>query len=231
MSRRKKNVLVSVPKTLIAKGRRTTFHKRKIHSTNKKIIPTNIEVKDMDSFWLKLKPHKRHIRKVQLGAGRNCSDDWINIDYYDADHVDLNHDLKKPLPFPDNSIEEFYSHHVLEHFNLPDLTNLLKEIHRCLKPGGIFNSRLPDIEAAMRQMLNLLPVNDSNKERWKHMMLCIYGGNAFGWTPPDAHKHYFGWTRDTMYSQLVSCGFEVIRCESNHSDEHIPCIDFKVSKS
>ena len=174
----------------------------------------------------KLKPEKRNLRKVQLGAGSSDSKEYINLDYFEeSDNIDVEHDLKEELPFDDNTIEEFYSHNVLEHLNHPDVTKLMKEVFRCLKSGGKFVSRLPDFENAARQFLSLPP----GKKR-DNMMICMYGGNSFGWEPPDAHKHFFGWTRETMKTQLIDCGFVVEKCESVGPDSPIPVIDFTAVK-
>ena len=39
------------------------------------------------------------------------------------------------LPYPDNFFDVIFSKSVIEHFHSPDI--LVKEIHRCLKPGGL----------------------------------------------------------------------------------------------
>ena len=47
-------------------------------------------------------------------------------------------DVRKTLPFEDNSIDGFYSHMLYcMALTISDLENLNKEIHRILKPGGI----------------------------------------------------------------------------------------------
>lgn len=168
---------------------------------------------------------KRNCRRVQLGSGANNPADWINIDYSLSEGADLAVDLNQPLPFDDNSIEEFYSHHVLEHFNRPQLTTLLLEIKRCLKPGGKLTSRLPDLEWAMRQLLELPPGRVAD-----NMLACIYGANVLGWQPAIAHTHYCGWTSKTMRLKLVEVGFRVEKCESVGPRSEIPVIDFTAIK-
>lgn len=46
------------------------------------------------------------------------------------------------LPFPDNSIESVISHHALEHIG-PGFMKLMDEVHRVLKPGGLFRIIVP----------------------------------------------------------------------------------------
>jgi len=73
---------------------------------------------------------------IELGCGTNpLISNSIRIDRVDSDFVDIVADLTEGLPFlPDNSIDEIYSYHFLEH--LPDVGFFMKEIYRVLKKGG-----------------------------------------------------------------------------------------------
>ena len=73
--------------------------------------------------------------KVELGCGANKKiKDDISVDIVDLDGVDIVANINDGLPFDDNSIDEIYSYHFLEHVD--SLENTLKEIHRVLKPHG-----------------------------------------------------------------------------------------------
>lgn len=80
---------------------------------------------------------------VELGAGAITRHGWVGMDLAGADiNLDL---MKNPLPFPDNSVDCFYSSHVFEHFSYPEpMLSILKECHRCLKEGGIFSICVPN---------------------------------------------------------------------------------------
>jgi SAM-dependent methyltransferase len=65
--------------------------------------------------------------------------------------VDVRHDfLRFPYPFPDASFDEVYTHHVMEHVP-PKLVDgdrdafyaMMDEIHRVLRPGGVFTAVTP----------------------------------------------------------------------------------------
>jgi SAM-dependent methyltransferase len=45
------------------------------------------------------------------------------------------------MPFSDGAIDRFYAYALVEH--LDDFDNLLKEVLRCLKPGGTFYFTVP----------------------------------------------------------------------------------------
>jgi predicted SAM-dependent methyltransferase len=81
---------------------------------------------------------------VELGAARREGvPDWVTLDL--NGNADIMHDLTKPLPFPDGSVDRVYSSHVLEHFTYPgQLLPLLRECHRVLRPEGIISAAVPN---------------------------------------------------------------------------------------
>src|SRR3977135_310170 len=111
----------------------------------------------MISFWLKrsyyaamwlpmrlngaLYPTARHPKEpinVQLGCGRQHHiPGWVNVDgNIVTAHPDLWANLLDPLPFRDNSVQVFYSHHVVEHLPERFLSAHFRNLYRCLVPGG-----------------------------------------------------------------------------------------------
>lgn len=81
--------------------------------------------------------------KIELGCGNNKRiKDSIGIDLMEFPGVDYVCDLNKGMTFLDsNSVDEIYSHHFLEH--LDDLPTFMEEVHRVLKPGGLFKGEVP----------------------------------------------------------------------------------------
>ena len=63
------------------------------------------------------------------------------------------HDLRKPLPFADNSFSAVYSSHTLEHMHLSETQQLLRECHRILRPGGSARMVVPDLESLVQEYL------------------------------------------------------------------------------
>jgi predicted SAM-dependent methyltransferase len=60
----------------------------------------------------------------------------------------INFDFSKGIPFPfeDNSIKGVYTSHCLEHLSERQVSNILKESYRILKPGGVIRITLPDMD-------------------------------------------------------------------------------------
>tara|TARA_Y100001934_G_scaffold110128_1_gene134898 strand:+ start:7234 stop:7911 length:678 start_codon:yes stop_codon:yes gene_type:complete len=81
--------------------------------------------------------------KLEIGAGaKKGQNGWTTLDQNNL--CDIQWDLNNPLPFPDNSVDAIYSSHVLEHFPLPTMKELIGECVRVLKPGGEFIVAVPD---------------------------------------------------------------------------------------
>jgi len=89
----------------------------------------------------KFPPYKGKIM-LNLGAGEQRIDGYIGIDIKDCGQ-DMIWDLREGIPFPDNSVDEVYSCHFLEHLTDDEAIEMMKEIYRVLKPKGQTHHRLP----------------------------------------------------------------------------------------
>jgi len=81
--------------------------------------------------------------KLHLGCGRNIKDGWINFDIVDNGQ-EVVRDIKRGIPFNDNTFDEIYSQHFMEHIpSGDDLVFVINEIYRVLKEGGTFTFQVP----------------------------------------------------------------------------------------
>jgi predicted SAM-dependent methyltransferase len=98
---------------------------------------------------------RQGVVKVQLGPGQDkYFPGWKNVDAnFLTAKIDVWADLRSKLPFPDNSVDVFYSHHVIEH--LPDalLQFHFCEMFRCLKPNGVIRVGGPNGDSAARKLI------------------------------------------------------------------------------
>ncbi len=69
--------------------------------------------------------------KVDIGGGLNPKPGYLTID---KEGAQINHDLDKGIPLPDNSVGVINASHVIEH--LKDPIKTMREIHRVLAHGG-----------------------------------------------------------------------------------------------
>jgi predicted SAM-dependent methyltransferase len=85
------------------------------------------------------------MRKLHLGCGKALQEGWINIDRCDFGQ-EIVRDITRGLPFDDDSVDEIYSHHALEHIRQgEDVEFVLLEIWRVLKVGGTFSCVVPHV--------------------------------------------------------------------------------------
>ena len=54
------------------------------------------------------------------------------------------HDIEKPFPLPDNCVDRIHSEDCFEHIEITKYPQILKELYRILKPGGLFRLAVPD---------------------------------------------------------------------------------------
>lgn len=74
--------------------------------------------------------------KLDLGCGKNKQEGFIGVDSINFDGVDEVVDLTKPWPWADESVEEVYCSHVVEHFTANERIHFVNELYRVLKPGA-----------------------------------------------------------------------------------------------
>jgi predicted SAM-dependent methyltransferase len=79
---------------------------------------------------------------IEVGGGyRKGSNGWLTIDMVRG--CDFYWDLRRRLPFPDDSVEKIYSSHFLEHLTFQQGQSFLKECLRVLVPGGTISTCVP----------------------------------------------------------------------------------------
>ena len=115
------------------------------------------------------------IMNIQSGGEGGFSPHKNEIDFI-GDITDLSQ-------FDDNSIEEIYASHILEHLPLKKINETLKGIYRVLRDNGKFYVSVPDMDVLCRLFLSIkVP-----KEKFEILRM-MYGGQT------DKYDfHYFGW--------------------------------------
>jgi predicted SAM-dependent methyltransferase len=112
---------------------------------------------------------------LNLGCGSHFFKEWNNLDRSGGEPV-VRHDLRRPLPYPDNTFAAVYSSHVLEHLTPAQGKSLVREIHRVLAPGGVCRLAVPDLEQICKEYLNRLAAgisqpSETNIRRYRWMTL------------------------------------------------------------
>lgn len=102
--------------------------------------------------------------KLNIGCGDTFSQNWINLDLFPKPGV-KKINVKKRLPFSDNSVDVIYHSHLLEHLEKPQAEKFLLECYRIIKPDGIMRIAVPDLQVICKEYLkNLELAKNTNNE-------------------------------------------------------------------
>jgi SAM-dependent methyltransferase len=136
--------------------------------------------------------------KLNLGSGDELYlEGFINIDLHTKNKVDLRADVKDLSMFEDNSVDEIFNSHLIEHFDFYDGLKAMKEWYRVLKPGGKLIVECPDLLGVCKLLLEI-PVEEHPK----------YYAQLFGcpWVP--GHAHLFGYSKPQLRWTFETIGFK-----------------------
>lgn len=138
-------------------------------------------------------------RFLNLGCGNDIRpkvDGWVNLDGY-VDHPDVQKWdlLEKPWPFRNNEFDAVCASHVLEHVPVQFrphgsgtqrdvLFDVVEEIHRVLKPGGVLHVRMPWAGSSM---------DFAHPQHYRH-----WRAEWFGTFHPQGAENYYSTARFTV---------------------------------
>ena len=110
--------------------------------------------------------------KLHLGCGDKYLPGYKHMDVRAiGEHIDYVGNVNDLSMFADNSIEEIYACHVLEHFGRWEVDNVLKEWYRVIGEGGQLRIAVPNFEAVVEEYMQ-------NRDLSKVYGL-LYGGQNY----------------------------------------------------
>jgi len=169
--------------------------------------------------------------KINLGCGKNIYQGWINIDDIDSPGI-FKHDLRKPLPFENNSISFFFSEHFFEHLDEVDGFNLLKHLYDKLCVGGVLRISMPYLDEILNTYYNW-DVKKNNhlylsrfKSKDQFLNFAFFGESSTSQSikflsnitsTNDGHK--FIYSKEDITKKLKDIGFKVISFKDKNISE------------
>jgi len=84
--------------------------------------------------------------KLHLGCGTKKLDGWVNIDSVAACKPDKIHDISRPLPYAEQSVDEILAEDLLEHFDKYMRYVVMADWARVLKVGGRIIVQVPNFK-------------------------------------------------------------------------------------
>lgn len=89
--------------------------------------------------------------RLNLGSGPNKMPGFLSVDQIAFPGVDVVADLNGQWPWEDNSIEEVFSSHCIEHFDAVQRVHFVNELYRVLKPRP--NGTTPEIKTGQATII------------------------------------------------------------------------------
>lgn len=86
------------------------------------------------------------IKKLQIGAGLNYLNGWLNVDYLPSSDKIIFLDVTEKFPFKDNTFDYILAEHMIQELTYDQACFMLKECYRILKPGGKIRVSIDDLE-------------------------------------------------------------------------------------
>lgn len=162
-----------------------------------------------------------------MGCGEKYLEGYKHLDARKFSHVDyVTDDLSNLSMFEDNSVDEIYACHILEHFTRKDMDDgtILKEWYRILKKGGILRIAVPNFEAIVEEYLS--------SKNLELIIGLLYGGQDY-----EYNFHYQTFDFKRLSDLLNSVGFSEVKhydwkdfLPSGYDDfsrAYIPHMDFE----
>ena len=138
--------------------------------------------------------------KLHIG-GKEKKEGWKILNILKGEDVDYLGDISDLSQFKENSIDEIYASHVVEHVDQNNIKKTLSGVHRVLVNNGKFYVSVPDMDILCQMFL---ASNLPRKVRF-HIMRMMFGGQT------DKYDfHYFGWNFEFLKDYLLEAGFKKI---------------------
>ena len=149
---------------------------------------------------------KTHDLRLNVGCGAKKKQGWVNIDL--SVGADLSLNLRRRLPFSNESCSIVYSEHFLEHLAYPSEALLfLSESYRVLRPGGTLSTGVPDTEWPVRAYSDdVADYFTYAKELW-HPKWCVTRMEHINYHFRQGEQHKFAYDCDALAQILDEVGF------------------------
>ncbi len=132
--------------------------------------------------------------KLDIGSGRKPHKGYKTIDIEEYANPDYLGDFRE-MTFKD--VEAIRAHHLLEHFPIQEVPDILSLWYSWLKPGGVLLIEVPDFEGVCREW---------EQTRYKDRFLLF----TFGTTAKNEWgKHYYGWHEENLSRYFKKAGFKI----------------------
>ena len=142
--------------------------------------------------------------KLQVGSsdvgGRYKSDEWVNLDITERKGVDIVADASDKIPLETCTVDEIHCIHVLEHVTRDKYTNMLAEMHRVLKPGGLLYVEVPDFKGTIDNLTRAFASGDVEA-------IHVWTTSIYGKNEREGMAHHWGFYEGLLRREFRHQGF------------------------
>lgn len=164
--------------------------------------------------------------KLHLACGPYVVDGWHNLDILKKKGVKI-HDLRKPLPYKDRSVDAIFHEHFIEHLTKTEAEAFLRDCYRVLKKGKAMRIGWPDLKKLItaytfRQkkysnyVTPFLEDHHYGKD-WDE----IFSDCLFNW------EHKYAYTAKHLMKALESAGFKNVQIKKHGQSDYDIALDFR----
>ena len=173
----------------------------------------------MAGSWLWVRFGGASVQQLEIGSGPVKKTGWVTLDLCRG--ADVYWDLRRGLPFVDASFWLVYSSHVLEHFSYKDTQNLLSEVRRVLKPGGVFSICVPDASIYVQAYIGQRTTSDL--DFYKPALVSNMRMDLLNYIFYMDGHHHFMFDSESLAYHLKEAGF--VDCKHREFDSSIDMVE------
>jgi len=170
------------------------------------------------------------VKKIQFGSGANSLDGWLNTDANPkANAVFV--DIKKTLPFQNESFDYAFSEHVFGYLNFKEAAQHLEDVFRILKKGGVYHIETPNLDLIQKDPVAVKDYYSWYLEKFKvpndgpeavyflnHFFKIAYGTYFHNATSLKFLAQKNNWTSFKFFDTNQKSSFEALQNISHHKE-------------
>jgi len=145
------------------------------------------------------------MKSLDVGCGPGVlPQGWVGMDAHTPDDSGpiTRHDMTDiPWPWSDDTFEQVAFRHSLEHVALDQALLVLKEAWRVLRPGGVLQIEVPELESVCRWFLD-----SDERDRWGAWNQTSPARWLFGQQHGNGQYHLAGFTQQRLRALLGEVG-------------------------
>src|SRR5579859_3678044 len=147
--------------------------------------------------------------RLNIGSGAWPLETWVNVEQDSNLPAEL-HAIVPPIPYADETVDEIYAGHFLEHLKHPIAAEFLRECYRVLRPGGRVGIVVPDTRTIMAEYLKQSRI----AVEWPYGQLRAVADldevcGLFLYSTLQDSPHRWSYDENTLSRALELAGFEV----------------------